>query len=291
MSISGFMGALGDAFGGYAQAQQADERKRQMADELKFKYANLDEGIADRQARATEADATRRYMSQENNTSRVEARKLSTEERFSAAKLAAWTAGENRKIADAYNQGRLTADAARLAQQAVENEANRKSREKITGMQANAMSGRSGNSLNVARLNGQLNLTKADAANAQRELDKHTQMNGDLGDAPPSPLMESHLWGKDTPVASGDPKMGPYLKKTMTPFTTQQELKKRVRDTQQRMRSLQDQLIQSTQSNGILPSGFSNLPEEPDTSAPASSVDMSGYPPAFLDAIKKGYQP
>lgn len=112
MSISGFMGALGDAFGGYAQAQQADERKRQMADELKFKYANLDEGIADRQARGREAIAGRQSIADENSKTRTSNAQVRADERKYEADIRAADLASQRTIAQ-YN---ATAGANKIVQ-------------------------------------------------------------------------------------------------------------------------------------------------------------------------------
>lgn len=112
MSISGFMGALGDAFGGYAQAQQADERKRQMADELRFKYANLDEGIADRQARGREAIAGRQAIADENSKTRTSNAQVRADERKYEADIRASDLATQRAIAQ-YN---ATAGANKIVQ-------------------------------------------------------------------------------------------------------------------------------------------------------------------------------
>ena len=112
MSISGFMGALGDAFGGYAQAQQADERKRQMADELKFKYANLDEGIADRQMRGREAIAGRQAIADENSKARTYNAQVRADERKYEADIRASDLATQRAI----NQYNATAGANKIVQ-------------------------------------------------------------------------------------------------------------------------------------------------------------------------------
>lgn len=152
MSIGGFIGALGDAFGGYAQAQAGEERRKQIADELKFKYANLNEGIADRQARGTEAIAGRKAIADENAASRLATRQLSVDERTFQANLQAKTAASQQAISDAYNQGRLTEAQARLAYEKLRDDANRVSAERRARISAGSRNSQSSAGIRLLQL-------------------------------------------------------------------------------------------------------------------------------------------